>query len=296
MIEEKSNFASKEKDNIMRVTILGTGTSGGVPQIGCNCRTCMSNNKKDKRTRCSTFIESDGGTRILIDCGPDFRQQFGALVSNDKSWSRSSSSIIRKPLIDAILITHEHYDHVGGLDDLRPVNLFNMNIYAEEQCALHLSQRLPYCFVPIEKRYPGVPFLNLEISEPHKEIVVGDLKIIPFRVMHGKLPILGFRIGKLTYITDMSYIDEEEMEYIKGSEILICNALQHKKHLSHQTIEEAIEFATKIKANETYFIHMSHYCLPHKEEENLLQNKLLSMPEADGLVMHFAFDGLTLTL
>lgn len=249
----------------MKLTFLGTGTSNGVPQLGCRCRTCRSKDPRDKRLRCSSLIESDGGTRILIDCGPDFRQQIMGLSSQH---------------LDAIFITHEHYDHVGGLDDLRPVQLFQMNVYAEEYCANHLRERIPYCFTPRDKRYPGVPAINLVHMEPHEPIQVGDLSVLPFRVMHGKLPIVGLRIGRLTYITDMSRLPDSEWQYLEGTEVLVVNALHHRTHPSHQTVEQAVEFAKKVNARETYFIHMSHFVLPHEEE-----NKLL--PES----MQLAFDG-----
>lgn len=239
----------------MKLTFLGTGTSNGVPQMGCRCRTCRSTDAHDKRLRCSSLVESDGGTRILIDCGPDFRQQFLPLPSQR---------------IDAIFITHEHYDHVGGLDDLRPVQLFQMNVYAEQYCADHLRQRIPYCFTPLDKRYPGVPAINLEHMEIHVPVTVGDVTVMPFRVMHGRLPIVGFRIGRLTYITDMSSMPESEWEYIRGTEILVVNALHHRVHPSHQTVEQAIEFAEKVNARQTYFIHMSHFVLPHEEENKFL--------------------------
>ncbi len=250
----------------MKLTILGSGTSNGVPQIGCHCRTCRSSDPRDKRLRCSSLIESDGGTRIMIDCGPDFRQQIMTLPSQH---------------IDAIFITHEHYDHVGGLDDLRPTQLFDLNVYAEDFCAEHLMQRIPYCFTPKEKRYPGVPAINLEHMAPHVPITIGDITVLPFRVMHGNLPIVGFRIGKLAYITDMSTLPDSEWQYVEGAETLIVNALHHRSHPSHQTVEQAIGFARKAGARQTYFIHMSHFVLPHADEEAFL-------PEN----MHLAYDGL----
>ncbi|MCF0159598.1 MAG: MBL fold metallo-hydrolase, partial [Bacteroidaceae bacterium] len=208
----------------MKVTLLGTGTSCGVPQIGCGCEVCTSADVRDKRLRCSALIEEDG-KRILIDCGPDFRQQ---MLRTDFA-----------PL-DAVLITHEHYDHVGGLDDLRPYSIFgDVDVYAEQLCIDHLMERIPYCFTPKEKRYPGVPAINLLPVIPHQVIRVAQkppmslddssldesirekrrlamtvrlqggqpeapLEIIPVRVMHGRLPIIGFRIKEFAYITDMS--------------------------------------------------------------------------------------------
>lgn len=253
---------------MMKVTLLGTGTSGGVPQIGCTCRTCMSIDAKDKRTRCSALIETKD-TCVLIDCGPDFRQQ-----------------MLNRPFrkIQAIFITHEHYDHVGGIDDIRPNSLFgDLKIYAEDIVSKHLMERIPYCFTPPEKRYPGVPSISLEHMEPHQPIQVGSLNIIPIRVMHGKLPIVGFRVGKLTYITDMKSFPESEWEYVNGTELLVVNALHHKYHPTHQSVEDAIEFAKRVKAKQTYFIHMNHFVLPHDEAERLLPNS-----------MHFGYDGLEL--
>lgn len=253
----------------MNITILGTGTSCGVPQIGCQCEVCTSDDPHDKRLRCSALIEVEG-KRILIDCGPDFRQQMLNL-----DFKR----------LDAIFITHEHYDHVGGIDDLRPYSIFgDVDLYAEPYCAQHLRERLPYCFLPKEMRYPGVPALNLYEIEPHVAIRIGDVEVIPIRVMHGKLPIVGFRIGKMAYITDMKTIPEEEFEYLMGVDTLIVNGLRHYEHPTHQTIEEAIDFARRLGVKETYLIHMNHHILRHAQEEKKL-------PQG----VHMAYDGLKLT-
>lgn len=249
----------------MHITILGTGTSCGVPQIGCNCPTCTSADPRDKRLRCSALIEEDGW-RILIDCGPDFRQQM--LLTDFQP-------------IDAVLITHEHYDHVGGLDDLRPYSVFgDVNIYAEPYCADNLTQRIPYCFTPKEKRYPGVPALNLCPVYPHEPVILFDdegaehrrprLEIIPLRVMHGKLPIVGFRIRQLAYITDMKTIPDTELPLLQGVSTLIVNGLRHEPHPSHQTIEDAISFSRSLGSPETYLIHMSHHIQPHAIEDAML--------------------------
>lgn len=252
----------------MKITILGTGTSCGVPQIGCECPTCSSADTRDKRMRCSTIIDVDG-LRLLIDCGPDFRQQ---MLNID----------FRQ--LDAVFITHEHYDHVGGLDDLRPYSVFgDVDVYAEKFCADHLLQRIPYCFTPKEKRYPGVPAINLIDIEPHVPIIIKDkVEVIPIRVFHGQLPIVGFRIRNFLYITDMKIIQDEEIQYIQGIDTLVINALRHEPHPSHQTIEDAIAFASKIGARETYLIHMSHHIRPHAEEEEMLPPGV-----------HLAYDGQT---
>ena len=258
----------------MKVTILGSGTSTGVPQIGCRCRVCTSADPRDKRLRCSALIEEDDETapdgvrRILMDCGPDFRQQMLGI-----DFQR----------LDAILITHEHYDHVGGLDDLRPFSLFgNVKVYAEPYCANHLIERIPYCFTPKDKRYPGVPSIDMEEIEPHVPFRVGKVEVLPLRVMHGKLPILGFRIGKLGYVTDMKTIPDEDRRLLQGVEQLVVNGLRHYDHPTHQTIEEAIEFSRSLGLPETYIIHMSHHIMPQAEEEAALPPHV-----------HMAYDGLT---
>lgn len=288
----------------MKITILGSGTSNGVPQIGCPCEVCTSADPKDKRLRCSSMVEV-GGKRILFDCSPDFREQM--------------LRIDFKPL-DAVLITHEHYDHVGGLDDLRPYSIFgDVDVYAEKFCGDHLMERIPYCFTPKDKRYPGVPAINLIEMEPHKDIVITnkakemmdekyldeavkhkrqqilndakqmnaanpelnyDVTITPIRVLHGKLPIVGFRIENFAYITDMKTIPDTEYEYLKGVDYLIVNGLRHKEHASHQTVEEAIAFARRVGAKETWIIHMSHQLGLHAVED-------AKLPEG----FHFAYDG-----
>jgi phosphoribosyl 1,2-cyclic phosphate phosphodiesterase len=249
----------------MKITILGSGTSCGVPQVGCTCEVCTSTDPKDKRLRCSSLVEVKG-KRILIDCSPDFREQM--------------LRIDFKP-IDAVLITHEHYDHVGGLDDLRPYSIFgDVDVYAEKFCADHLVERIPYCFIPKERRYPGVPALNLLEMEPHVPVAVGDVNVIPIRVMHGKLPIVGFRIDNFAYITDMKTIPDEEWEYLQGIDYMIVNALRHKEHPSHQSIEDAIGFAQKLGVKEAWLVHMSHHIQKHQQEEKTLPAGI-----------HLAYDG-----
>ena len=233
----------------MKLTFLGTGTSCGVPVIGCQCKVCQSADPKDKRTRCSALVETET-TRILIDCGPDFRQQ-----------------ILPQPFrrIDGILITHSHYDHMGGMDDIRPYCQFGaINVYADTLAKKSMLQMLPYCFA--ENRYPGVPAIGLHEIFPHQPLHIGDLEIIPIQVMHGKLPILGYRIGKLTYITDMKTIDDGELKYIEGTELLVVNALRFDKpHHAHQLMDDAIAFARKVGAKRTLIIHVCHDVGLHQE-------------------------------
>ena len=249
----------------MRLTFLGTGTSCGVPVIGCECEVCRSTAPHDKRTRCSALVESDT-TRLLIDCGPDFRMQ-----------------ILPKPFrrIDGILITHSHYDHVGGMDDIRPYCQFGaINVYADPLARQSMFEMLPYCFE--EHRYPGVPAIGLHEIHPHEPLHIGDIDIMPFQVMHGKLPILGYRIGPLTYITDMKTIDESEMPFLEGTELLVVNALRFDKpHHSHQLVGDAVAFARRVGAQRTFLIHVCHDIGLHKQVNSIL-------PEGISL----AYDGL----
>ena len=248
----------------MRLIFLGTGTSCGVPVIGCQCKVCQSADPKDKRTRCSVLVETDS-TRLLIDCGPDFRQQ-----------------ILPQPFrkIDGILITHSHYDHVGGMDDIRPYCQFGeINVYADPIARKGMLEMLPYCFA--ENRYPGVPAIGLHEIHAHESLSIGDLEIMPIEVMHGKLPILGYRIGPLTYITDMKTINEEEYPYLEGTELLVVNALRFDKpHHSHQLVNDALAFAKRVGAKRTLLIHVCHDIGLHEEVN-------LRLPEG----IELAYDG-----
>ena len=243
----------------MKLTFLGTGTSCGVPTIGCHCHTCSSTDAHDKRLRCSALVETPS-TRLLIDCGPDFRQQIMPLP-------------FRR--IDAILITHAHYDHMGGMDDIRPYCQFGeIHVYADPTACEGMLQMLPYCFA--EHRYPGVPAIQLHQLQKHEPLRIGDLNIVPFEVMHGQLPITAYRItpqpatpddrpASLVYITDMKTIAADEMPYLEGTDTLVVNALRPQPHHSHQTLADALQFARRVSARQTWLIHSSHDIGRHAE-------------------------------
>lgn len=251
----------------MRLTLLGTGTSGGVPSLGCHCEVCRSTNPRDKRMRSVALLET-GRARILIDCGPDIRNQLMPLPF--------------KPF-DAVLLTHIHYDHVAGIDDLRPLCVFgDINIYADGNTVRGLHTTMPYCFT--QTLYPGVPKLNLHTVRPHEPLRIGDVEVMPIVVMHDKLPILGYRFGRLAYITDMKTIDEGELAYLDGVDTLVVNALRwEKEHHSHQLVADAIAFAGRIGAKRTFFTHLTHNIGLHDEAEKRL-------PEG----FHFGYDGLVI--
>lgn len=252
----------------MRLTFLGTGTSKGIPEIGCTCPTCLSTDKHDKRLRVSALIETND-TRILIDCGPDFRIQ-----------------MLNIPFrrIDGVLLTHEHYDHTGGIDDLRPFAIFgDIDIFTDKLTHQHLRERLPYFFQ--EKLYPGVPRLLFHTIEPYRSFNIKEVEITPLQVMHGKLPILGFRIGNLGFITDMTDALEETFEQLLGIDTLVIGALRQRPHATHQTIGEAIEVARKVEAHEVYLIHMNHEAGLHAETDSKLPQHV-----------HLAYDGLTIEI
>lgn len=253
----------------MTLTFLGTGTSGGVPSLGCRCEVCRSKNPKDKRLRSAALLES-GNTRVLIDCGPDIRQQLMPLPFRP---------------IDGVLITHIHYDHVAGMDDLRPFCVFgDIHVYADKATKQGLKQTMPYCFT--EKLYPGVPRLNLHVIEPHRSFTIGDMDIMPVQAMHDRLPILGFRIGNFAYITDMKTMEEMEMPYLRGVETLVLNALRWKReHHSHMLVDEAIGFSRRVGAKSTYFTHMTHEIGFHDDANRQLPAGF-----------QFAYDGLKVNL
>lgn len=251
----------------MKIRFLGTGTSTGIPEIGCTCKVCLSQDKRDKRLRASVLIE-EKGRNILIDCGPDFREQMLELP-------------FRK--IDGVLLTHEHYDHVSGMDDLRPFCRFgDVRIFAENKVSNSIQRRMPYIFV--KDRYPGVPRLEM-VEIRNESFLVDDIPVLPIRIMHYTLGIFAYRIGRFAYITDMKSIPQEELPKLQDLDILVVNALRIKEHLSHQNLEQALAFAHSVKAKATYFIHMSHDMGLHDAMEKTLPANVF-----------LAYDGLELEI
>ncbi|MBR1838152.1 MAG: MBL fold metallo-hydrolase [Bacteroidaceae bacterium] len=249
----------------MKLTFLGTGTSTGIPVIGCNCRVCTSSDKHDKRLRTSALLETTQGTRILFDCGPDFRQQILPFSFRP---------------FDAILLTHEHYDHVGGLDDLRPYSIFgSQQIYANAICTRHIKERMPYCFAG--NTPSGVPQLCLHEVSSGTPFNINELEILPIEVMHGPLPILSYRIGSFAYITDLKTISPESEQMLHGVDTLVLNALRHTPHVTHQTIDEAVALSQRIGAKNTYLIHFNHDAPLHREALEQLPKGI--WPAYDGL-------------
>ena len=223
---------------------MGTGTSQGVPIIGCDCAVCHSTDPRDKRLRPSVLVDA-GGKNIVIDAGPDFRyQMLRAGVQN----------------VDAILLTHEHNDHVIGLDDVRPFNFKSwrdMPVYGSKRVLEEVRQRFAYIFA--DNKYPGAPMIALHEINKDEVFEVEGLQIKPVEVMHGKMSVLGFRFGDFTYITDAKTISDEEKEKVKNSKVLVLNALHHSPHHAHLNLRQALEWVEELKPERAFFIHMSHH-------------------------------------
>lgn len=250
----------------MQVTFLGTGTSGGIPVLTCGCEICNSLDYRDKRLRVSVWIEVDN-KNFVIDTGPDFRQQ--ALRE-------------RIPCIDGIIYTHEHKDHTAGLDDIRPYNYLHgirhLDLYGHQRVLNQLKREFAYAFE--EQKYPGVPLLNMQ-EIGNEDFMIDNVLFTPIEVLHHRLPVLGYRVNDFTYITDVNYISDKELEKAYGTKVLVLGALQRQKHISHFTLNEAIEVAQKVNAEITYLTHISHKMGLHSEVEKELPPNI-----------RLAFDGL----
>ena len=249
------------------IEFLGTGTSSGVPMIACQCTVCSSNNKKDNRLRSSILIKSEK-TVVVVDTTPDFRYQM--LRSNVNH-------------LDAILFTHSHKDHIAGLDDIKAYNFISqrpMSLFANTETCDALRRDFYYAFA--DKKYPGIPQLDLNLVD-HEPFSVMDIDVMPIKVKHLNMDVHGYRFGDFTYITDANHIDDSEKEKIKGTQVLVINALRKEKHLSHFTLQEAIDLATELEIPTTYFTHLSHQMGLHDEVSE-------SLPKG----MFLAYDGLVL--
>ncbi|WP_303312513.1 MBL fold metallo-hydrolase [Hymenobacter sp. BT730] len=237
----------------MQITFLGTGTSQGVPVIGCHCAVCRSVDYRDKRLRVSVHVQT-AGKSLIIDSGPDFRQQ--ALRA-------------RIDHLDALVFTHEHKDHTAGMDDIRAYNFRqqqDMPVYAEPRVLDQLRREYAYIFA--EHKYPGVPQVKVHpILSDTDSFWVEGVEVQPIRAMHYKLPVLGFRIGGFTYLTDANHLSPESMERMRGSEVIVLNALRHEKHISHFTLQEAVDILTELAPARGYLTHISHQLGRHREVE-----------------------------
>ncbi len=254
----------------MKVTFLGTGTSQGVPVIACTCPVCSSSDFRDQRLRCSILVEYPSGLNLVVDTGPDFRQQM--LRAGVK-------------YVDAVLYTHEHKDHIAGMDDIRAFNYVlqkHMDLYLNERVEKALRREFSYVFA--EEKYPGIPLINLHRIDTTPFVIQNEL-IEPVEVMHFKLPVLGFKFGGFCYITDANYIAEEEKKKLFGLDVLVINALRREKHVSHFTLAQALDLVAELRPKRALLTHISHQLGKHAEVS-------LELPEG----VELAYDGLVIDL
>ncbi len=253
----------------MKITFLGTGTSTGVPVVACNCEVCTSDNPRDKRYRTSVMLTS-GNSNIIIDCGPDFRIQMLKHKVED---------------IDAVLFTHAHRDHIAGLDDIRAFNYIlhkSIDIYGSQLTLDAIKEQFPYIFIP--GRYFGAPQLNLHpITE--ESFGIGEFNFIPIQVMHQEMKVFGYRIDDFTYITDANFISPTEIEKIRGSKVIVINALRNSRHVSHFSLLEALDILNELKPEKAYLTHISHFLGKYDIVEPKLPTNI-----------HLAYDGLQIDI
>ncbi|GHV59624.1 hydrolase [Bacteroidia bacterium] len=254
----------------MKLRFLGTGTSTGNPEIGCRCEVCTSTDSKDWRFRASVLIETKG-KHLLIDCGPDFRMQMLEAFRHNPFFS-----------LDGVLLTHEHYDHVGGLDDLRAFcRTGPVTLYAEPEVADAIRMRMPYVFK--KHKYPGIPNLQIQTID-NQPFSVAGIEVIPIRLMHGNLPIVGYRIGRMAYLTDLKTIPEEEYTKLQDLDVLVINALRSQEHISHETLEDALRNIERIRPQRAYLTHVSHsFGLHDAIQKTLPENVFIAF---DGLEVY----------
>lgn len=255
----------------MTLTFLGTGTSQGVPVIACKCAVCTSGDRRDRHLRTAALVTTDTGDNILIDIGPDFREQ---MLRHDVTH------------LEGILITHAHRDHVGGIDDIRSFNYVQhkkMDIFCNHEARTTIERDYRYIFAPHE--FPGLPEAEIHEQDGRHPFHIGSTEIMPIRAMHKDLPILGFRIGRLAYLTDANYIPPEEMDKLRGLDVLVINALRKEKHYSHYCLPEALDVIATVAPREAYLIHVSH-------EMGLYAEVNASLPPH----VQLAYDGLTVNI
>lgn len=254
---------------MLKLEFLGTGTSKGIPEIACNCEVCRSSDIRDKRLRTSVAISS-ASTRIVIDVGPDFRQQMLRSEIQD---------------LNAALITHQHNDHIIGMDDIRPYNYKNrtLKVFASADVSKDIRMRFQYVFS--ENPYPGAPKIELCEIRKNEPFTVGDLQFMPIEVWHGKLPVLGFVTGGLAYITDAKSIDEDQYPYLENLDVLVVNALHQFPHFTHFNLEEALQFVERVNPKRAYLTHISHRMGKHQEVQSSLPKNV-----------YLAYDGLSIEM